>query len=75
MTRKERLEDLGIIFEKLSKILDQSNIFDECVSKHTRDDFNEKYSKPKNLEELHDQIRWLKDELWDIYYLAAGNEA
>jgi hypothetical protein len=75
MTRKERLEDLGIIFEKLSKILDQSLIFDECVSKHTRDNFIEKYSKPKSLEELHDQMRWLKDELWDIYYLAAGNEA
>ena len=74
MTRKERLEDLGIIFEKISRALEGGGIFDECVSKHTRDSFIEKYSNASNLEELHDQIRWLKEELWNIYYLALGNE-
>jgi hypothetical protein len=75
MTKRERLEDLGIISEKLRHILeDNESLFDECTSKHTIDAFVEKYKDPEQLEELHDWIRFLEEKLWDAYALAKGDE-
>lgn len=69
-----RVEDLGVIREKLIKVLDESPALMRAESKHTVDRFLEHYSDPRNIEELHDQIKWLKNELWEIYEIAEGND-
>jgi len=70
---RDRVEYLGVIKEKLSKILEYNDFLDRASSKHSIDSFIEFYGKEKNLEDLHDNIRYFKDELWNIFAVASGD--
>lgn len=72
--KRERVEDLGVIKEKLGKLLENFDFFEDCQSKHTIDTFCEKYNDIRNLENLHNEIRWMIENLWEIYGVAVGNE-
>lgn len=71
---RQRIEDLGVIKEKLRRLLDESPALEKAESKHSIDRFCEFYGDARNMEDLHDQLRWLKDELWEIYGIAAGDD-
>lgn len=72
--RRERIEDLGVIKEKLNRILEDCLPLEKAQSKHSIDHFCEFYGDSRNMEELYDHLRWLKEELWDIYEIAAGED-
>ena len=71
--KRERIEDLGVIREKLDRLLEDCLPLEKAQSKHSIDHFCEFYGDSRNMEELHDQLRWLKDELWNIYAIAEGD--
>jgi len=77
MSKKERLEDLGEIKHRL-QILFDSPVFEYTNSKHDYELWLKSYGLPESenaeLYELHVQIRHLKDELHEIYYLACGDQ-
>jgi hypothetical protein len=72
--KRERLEDLGRIFEKLCAIIeeDQSPMY-RCESKHSVDQFVEIYKDEEKLEDLHNWLRFHKEKLEEIYYIARGD--
>jgi hypothetical protein len=70
--RRERLEDLGIICEKLRTLNYEESPMDECRSKHTIDEFIKKYNNEEKLCDLHDWLRWHKEKIEEIYYIAQG---
>ena len=77
MAKKERIEDLGRIFAKLEDLYKFGSPFgispfEECISKHTIDEFIKKYSDPDKLYDLHNWIRWLSERLNDIESIARG---
>lgn len=71
--RRERVEDLGVIRQLMQEILDETEFFSRACSKHSVDSFCERYGNLKNLEELHDEIRYLKDRLWKVFSVAEGD--
>lgn len=73
--KRDRLEDLGRIFVMIEQIFEDHNCpYEIYNSKHTLDDFIEKYKNEENLVELHDWFRWKGDKLREIYYLARGDD-
>ena len=78
MTKRERLEDLGIILKLLEDIIhedEQLNCpWNDATSKHTYDTFVDKYSNREKLEDLHDWIRGLKHKLDEIWCVARGDD-
>ncbi len=73
--KRKRVEDLGIIKEKMRKMLDVDSIFDDCKSKHTVDCFIGKYKENQDgLIDLHNWIKNLNEELYFIYAVACGYE-
>ncbi len=73
--KRERLEDLGRIYQLMYLILDADfSPLEECTSKHTYDSFLEKYkNNDEKLEDLHDWLRFHREKLEEIYYLAMGD--
>ncbi len=70
--RAHRIEDLGRIREILGAALERTDIFKECVSKHTVQPFLDRYSNLGMLQELHDEIRFLGEDLDKIHSIAIG---
>jgi len=72
--KAERIEDLGKIAILLSKLIEQAedDWGHRANSKHTIDEFLTHYNDSRNLEDLHDQLRWHKEKLEEIYNIAAG---
>lgn len=73
--KRERLEDLGRIYEKLRTI---DEIFEELHledSKHNLDSFTERWCRGEDsFPELHSKLRWLMREIGKIHELAQGDE-
>lgn len=80
MTKRERLEDLGMISERLLNLIENQNEncpWEYCHSKHRYEDFMERYSKTEDEDKLYDLHMWLRyiyEEINEIYYLARGDE-
>jgi hypothetical protein len=75
--KRERIEDLGVIRERLSTLL--RSFFDEWPyfdSKHSYERFKEHQTKDdcQELATFHTALRFFKDELWGILSIANGEE-
>jgi len=70
--KRERIEELGAIRVMMKSLIDEYDMFERATSKHSIDSFLEFYRDTNNLEDLHDQIRWLNDQLHNVLYLAEG---
>lgn len=79
MRRAERLEYLGRLCVMLKNILD-NDIFAHTESKHSYESWVEQhhnkleYGEPKGLDNIHRQVRLLREEIEECYYLAKGDE-
>jgi len=73
MSKKERIEDLGRVRERLSILLDESEAI-EAGGMHD-DAFMEKYAKEDALDDLRRSLRGLNTELWEIWAIADGDES
>lgn len=77
--KPDRLEDLGRIREKLSQLLDEPLIRD-ADSKHDFERWKKnhhdmiEHDEPKGLDGIFGQIRWLRSQIEEIYYLSCGDE-
>lgn len=75
MTKRERIEDLGIIQEKLTRFFDdREDLFREFDSKHQEEKFVQKYRCEDNLYDLFYKLRGLENELWEIWGIARGED-
>jgi hypothetical protein len=83
MSKKERLEDLGIILEKLNQIIDdesQNCPWRFCDSKHQYEDFEKHYSKKESEDysldwfNLHCWLRWHREKLSELWCIARGDD-
>ncbi len=73
--KRERLEDLGRIYMIIESILDDDDCpYEHYNTKHTLEQFLEKYKDEDKLCELHDWFRWKGEKLREIFYLARGDE-
>ncbi len=72
--KRERVEDLGRILEKLLRLHEEiEGTWGRHVqSKHTQEEFLENYTKPDDLLDLHEELRHLKYQLDEIQNLAWG---
>lgn len=79
MTKRERLEDLGILYVKLEQMLDK-DIFLFADSKHGFEDWKRcaydkvEYGEIHGLEGLFTDLRYLKANLEMCMYLAKGSD-
>ena len=64
---RERIEDIGILAEKLDNICD-SEVF-EAIKMHD-EKFLSIYSDLEKLDELYYQLKTVYDQLCDCYFLA-----
>lgn len=75
--KRERLEDLGVINAKLNALLCELEVdwpyFD---SKHAYEVFEQYVTKDscEKLHDLHCRLRFLKDQLWEIWCIARGED-
>lgn len=75
MTKKERIEDLGIIYERLNRIvIDFEEWFAFYNSKHAYEIFQEHMLDKDcdKLEDLHRKLRYLIENLNEVVYIARG---
>jgi hypothetical protein len=68
---KERVEDVGRLREKLDRILD-SELFESASMNDEA--FIEKFKDEEELDTLRLQLQFLKDNLWDCYEIAKGDD-
>lgn len=77
MTKKERLEDLGIVREKLSNLIDhmEDTYIEYFDSKHSYDDFKHYMTKNdnENLYDLHVFLRQHLEKLCEIFHISDGD--
>lgn len=76
MTKKERIEDLGIIYQRLNTLVsDFESDFPYFDSKHAYETFQADMSKDdfEKLDDLHRRLRFLISELNEIIYIAQGD--
>ena len=77
MTKKERLEDLGIIWAKLDSLL-EDEIFENLESKHSFEQWVRvhhdkiEYEEPRGLYHIHITLRGIVERLHEICYIARG---
>jgi len=71
MTYIRRLEDMGVIREKLRVVL-QSDLFN--VSKHDPKWESEYEREADLLEDARLQAAYLRDELWEMYMIANNQD-
>lgn len=73
---RERVEDLGVISEKFTWLFDEyEDIFLLCTSKHEMNDFIDHYSNVENLANLQLRLRYFREMLEEIYYIARGEDS
>lgn len=73
--KRERIEDLGVITERLRSLVDNLGRWDDWVnSKHGFDAFLQHYSNEETMHELHRNLMCLKDGLYEILVIARGDE-
>jgi hypothetical protein len=78
MTKRERLEDLGIIYAKLDAML-QEEIFEHLESKHSYESWVKvnhdkiEYDEPRGLYHIHSTLRHVVERLHELCYLARGD--
>ncbi len=74
--KKERIEDLGILREKLSEIL-EIPIFFYCNNKHQFEEWEKTMkdvdSPDDTLYEIHMKVRHVKSLIEDCYWIAHGD--
>jgi uncharacterized protein YfkK (UPF0435 family) len=82
MSKRERIEDLGRIYQIVKDILVNGNSynlhcrpFEETETKHSYETFIEKYQKSENLEDLFDWIRGLNWILEEVQSIARGDDS
>lgn len=75
MTKRERLEDLGVIKCKLEQILDNP-IFENTDSKHYYECWlkSYKFEDSDSAHELHCHLRGLRDSIHDVLSIACGDD-
>lgn len=74
MTKRERLEDLGIILAKLERIEEvYEHLFRYTQSKHQYEAFQEHLKNDDNLYALHCGLRGLEDDLAQLWGIAKGD--
>ena len=75
MAKRKRLEDLGIIREKLNRLDDYfSEFFDRYNSKHAEETFLKDFESEDKRYDLHSNLRSLKYQLDDIIAIAWGDD-
>jgi hypothetical protein len=75
--KRERVEDLGVINEKLRHIIDDfEERFPYFDSKHQWETFRDKMVKDDydGLDDLHRALRYLKEQLWEVWCIARGDD-
>lgn len=75
--QRERVEDLGVIWQKLNNLVDSlESDYPYFQSKHSYETFQEVMTANgcDKLEEFHRRMRWLVDELNEIVYIARGED-
>ncbi len=77
--KRERVEDLGVIKEKLCVLIDDfEGRFPFFDSKHSYDDFVKYFETDtaciRGSLEIHCSIRHLLEKLWEIYGIAHGDD-
>ena len=73
--KRERLEDLGIIYEKLSSLLEKfESDYPYFDSKHSYEIFQQHMlaNDCDKLDDLHRRLRWIIEELNEIVSIAHG---
>ena len=70
--KRERIEDLGIIYEKIRAWQEWEDIISRCESKHSVEWFVTYFDDAENREELHNKLRSLNELLNDICTIAHG---
>lgn len=75
MTKRERLEDLGIIKSKIEQILDNP-VFDNTDSKHYYYSWikSYKFEDSEEAHKLHCHLRGLHDAISDVHSIACGDD-
>ena len=66
MTKRERLEDIGVLLNKLDALL-EDDMFENTGSKHCFETWVAKTFPSKKLEELNEEVDSLGDELYDYH--------
>lgn len=75
--RRERVEDLGVICEKLHNVLkDFENRFPWFQSKHAYENFQKEMlvEDCEKLVDLHLAMRYFLECLWEVWAIARGDE-
>lgn len=75
MSKKERLEDLGVARERLSALIESSEdaLFEHCDSKHGYDAFCDKMGKEDGLYDHHTHLRFFRERLWEVMEVLQGD--
>lgn len=74
--RRERIEDLGVIYEKLNNLVDAlESDYPYFQSKHSYETFQEVMLENDcdKLEDFHRRMRWVIEELNEIVNIAHGS--
>ncbi len=70
--KRERLEDLGVLREKLDLIREMA-FFENCTSKHGFEEWIKQWDEEDKLYDIHMKIRHIKDRIDDCYFIACGD--
>jgi len=70
--KRERIEDLGIIYEKIRAWQEWEDIISRCESKHSVDWFVTYFDDAESREDLHNKLRALNEMLDEICTIAHG---
>lgn len=79
MTKRERLEDLGKLSMMLEDIMEM-DFFMHTNSKHAEEEWIKEnyekieYEEPRGLSHIFHQVRWLRNQIEECYYLAKGDD-
>ena len=68
--KKERIEDLGCLSERLDAILDLMPIL--AVGTHTEEEFARHYKE--NMQTLHGELIYLREQILECWEIAKGEK-
>lgn len=71
--KKERVEDLGILYEKLKAIVDDY-IFEYTGSKHEYEHWVAQFDKEQTLYDIHMKMRFLHEQICECISIARGDD-
>jgi hypothetical protein len=72
--KRDRLEDLGRLYEKLNNILN-NELFEHCESKHGLTPWLNQFAPLEDsYEVIHNRLRFVKDKLYECTQIAAGED-